>query len=398
MTRFKSVPYVRSICRVRGCAGIACGVRGRQGQDMRPILLVLSLFFCAPSGLVASTVETSAGRMTIAPVVSDLRKPWGLALLPGGGFLVTEIGGRLWSFSPDGARRAVSGVPEVVAQGQGGLLDVMVPADFARSRLVFLTFAKRQDRGAGTALARGVLSPDGTALLDVQIIFEMADGGPAGRHFGSRVIEAPDGTLFLTIGDRGRAEAAQDVTTHNGKVLRLTRDGRVPSDNPFATTPNARPEIWSYGHRNPQGAAVDPRGQLWVVEHGAKGGDEVNSVQSGRNYGWPVISFGTFYDGSKIGIGTEAPGMEQPAFYWDPSIAPAGMAALSDALPAWAGHLVIGSLKFDYLSILDPRDWGEERIKTRETKRVRDVEQGPDGAIWFLSEDRGTLYRMTPVR
>jgi glucose/arabinose dehydrogenase len=361
-----------------------------------PRLAALLCLVAAP--LAAATVETDAGPMSITEITDDLDGPWAVDVLPGGGFVVTEIGGRLWHYGPDGARNEVSGVPEVVAQGQGGLLDVTVARDFADSREIFFTYAKAQPGGAGTALGAARLNEAGDALTDVRLLFEMREGGNTTRHYGSRVVEAPDGTLFVTVGERGRAPLAQALDHHNGTVVRVNRDGSVPDDNPFAGREDALPEIWSYGHRNPQGAALDNAGQLWTVEHGARGGDEINRIEPGTNYGWPEISYGTNYDGSKIGQGTEAPGMAQPEYYWDPSIAPSGMAIHSgEMIPEWEGHFFVGSLKFDYLSVLDPSDWTEERIRTRETARVRDVTEAPDGAIWFISEDRGAIYRLAPA-
>ncbi len=260
----------------------------------------------------------------------------------------------------------------------------MVPRDFAESREVFLSFSKRQGGGlraeAGTALGVGGRL-EGSALVGFRVIFEMAPGSSGGRHFGSRIVEAPDGRLFLTVGERGGDRpAAQDLARHEGSVIRINRDGSIPVDNPFVGgTDGAQPEIWSYGHRNPQGgAAVDAAGQLWVVEHGARGGgDEVNRVRRGANYGWPVIAYGRHYSGAKIGEGTRKDGMEQPAFFWDPSIAPSGMMIYSGKLwPQWRGHVFVGSLKFDYLSRLDPAGWAEERLTSDDTLRVRDVREG----------------------
>jgi glucose/arabinose dehydrogenase len=274
----------------------------------------------------------------------------------------------------------------------------MVPRDFAQSREVYLSYAKPQRGGAGTALAVARLSPDGSQLEDVRTIFEIAPGSSGGRHFGSRIVEAPDGTIFLTVGDRGDDASAQDLTRHNGSVIRLNRDGSVPADNPFVGQSGARPEIWSYGHRNPQGAALDLEGNLWVNEHGARGGDEVNRVVRGANFGWPVISYGEHYSGRKIGEGTEKPGMEQPAFYWDPSIAPSGMMIYSGALwPEWRGDMFVGSLKFDYIARLDGATVREvEQMEGPQTQRVRDIREAPDGSIWFLSVGEGAVYRMTP--
>lgn len=362
------------------------------------IILVLALTFFGPLAALAGEVQTTAGTVSITRVMGGLDEPWGLAFLPDGGFLVTERGGNLIHVSGEGQVNIVSGAPKVVASGQGGLLDVMVPRDFATSREVFLSFSKKQGRGAGTALAVGKLSEDSNRLTDLRVIFEMSPGSSGGKHFGSRIVEAVDGTIFLTIGERGDRPAAQDLSRHNGSVIRVRRDGTVPGDNPFVGQGGALPEIWSYGHRNPQGAALDLRGNLWVTEHGARGGDEVNQVRRGTNYGWPVIAYGRHYSGLKIGEGTAKPGMEQPAYFWDPSIAPSGLMIYSGKLwPQWRGHFFVGSLKFHYLSRLDPNsDWTEERIKSKETRRVRDVREAPDGSIWFLSVSEGAVFQMVP--
>lgn len=359
-------------------------------------LCVFVLMLALPAR--AETFMTSAGPVDLRQVVGGLEAPWSLAFLPGGAFLVTERDGALWHFGADGTRQRVSGTPKVVARGQGGLLDVMVPRDFAQSRELFLSFSKKQRGGAGTALGVGRLSADGTRLEGFKVIFEMRPGSSGGRHFGGRIVEARDGTLFLTIGERGDRPAAQDLGRHNGTVIRITRDGRIPADNPFVGQAGALPEIWSWGHRNPQGAALDAQGRLWVNEHGAMGGDEVNLIEKGANYGWPVIAYGRHYSGAKIGIGTHAEGMKQPAHYWDPSIAPSGMMIYSGKLwPAWKGNFFVGSLKFDYLSRLDPkRGFAEERLEAIEMIRVRDVREAPDGAIWFISVGEGAVFRMTP--
>jgi len=365
-------------------------------SPIRALALVLVLAV-APLPLLSGTVDATVGRLEVQEVAGGLREPWGLAFLPEGGFLVTERSGSLWRIGAEGDRVRLSGTPEVWARGQGGLLDVMVPRDFAASREVFLSFAKPQPGGAGTALGVGRLNEAGDALEDFRVIFEMTPGGGRGQHFGSRIVEGLDGTLFLTIGDRGDAGLAQDNAHHNGTVVRLMRDGSVPADNPFADVAGAQPEIWSWGHRNAQGAALGPDGALWLVEHGAMGGDEVNRVEPGANYGWPVIAYGRNYDGSRIGIGTEAEGMEQPAHFWDPSIAPSGLAVYSGALwPDWEGRMIVGSLKFDYIAVLDPKTGAEEGLRTRETARVRDVREAPDGSIWFLSVGRGGVFRIAP--
>jgi len=350
------------------------------------------------SATTAQTLDSSAGPLRVDPVVSGLDTPWALGFLPGGGLLITERDGRLLHVT-DGRAQTVSGVPDVAAVGQGGLLDVLVPRDFATSREVFLSFAKPQARGgAGTALARAVLSDDGTRLEDVRVIFEMAPGSSGGRHFGSRMVEGRDGMIYLTTGDRGDRPSAQDRSRHEGSVIRIGRDGSVPDDNPFVGRPGVQPEIWSFGHRNPQGAALDAEGKLWVVEHGARGGDEINRVEPGLNYGWPVISYGRHYSGLPIGEGTHKDGMEQPAHYWDPSIAPSGFMIYSGALwPEWQGDMFTGSLNSSLISRVDGGTLSEaERIEGPETARVRDIREGPDGAIWFISENNGTVYRVTP--
>ncbi|WP_158963541.1 PQQ-dependent sugar dehydrogenase [Chachezhania sediminis] len=359
------------------------------------ISLILFLEWTGPAQ--AEPVDTSAGRVRIDAVLQGLEEPWGIGLLPGGGVLVTERGGRLLHVR-DGRSTPVSGLPRVWANGQGGLLDVTVPRDFARSREILLTFSSPQPQGAGTALAAARLGPDCRRLRDVRVLFEAAPVGRTNRHFGSRVVEAWDGTLFLTVGERGDRPSAQDLSNHNGTVLRLNRDGTVPADNPFVGQAGHRPEIWSYGHRNPQGADLDLQGRLWVSEHGAQGGDEVNLIRKGANYGWPVISYGRHYSGARIGEGTAKAGMEQPEFYWDPSIAPSGLLVYSGKLwPEWRGDIFVGSLKFNHIARLDGRPLRErERIESAETGRVRDIVEGEDGSIWFLSVTDGALYRMVP--
>ncbi|WP_299965930.1 PQQ-dependent sugar dehydrogenase [uncultured Roseobacter sp.] len=335
--------------------------------------------------------------MAITPVVDGLDTPWAVAVLPGGAVLVTERDGRLLHVTAAG-RTEVANVPDVVARGQGGLLDVTIARDFAATREIFLTFSKQQGRGSGTALARGRLSEDGTRLENVAVIFESAPGGSGGRHFGSRVVEAADGTLLVTIGDRGDRPSAQDRSLHNGSIVRINRDGSVPGDNPFVGQEGVQPEIWSYGHRNPQGAGFDANGQLWTAEHGARGGDELNRVRKGANFGWPVISHGRHYAGGRIGEGTSKPGMEQPVLYWDPSIAPSGlMVYQGDMFPEWRGDVFVGSLKFDYIARIDVSGGSvseDGRIETDQTTRVRDIIEAPDGSIWFISVGEGAVYRI----
>ena len=363
------------------------------------LLVLLFLVLCAAPGW-AAVRQTATGPVSIEEVARGLDTPWGLAFLPGGAFLVTERDGALFHFDSARRKTKVSGVPKVYAWGQGGLMDVAAARDFPLTREIFLTFSKRYPRGGGTALAVAALSSDNRKIENLRVIFEMASPSRGGRHFGSRVVEAPDGTLFLTLGERGDRPTAQDLSLHNGKIVRIRRDGSVPPDNPLIGRAGARPEIWSWGHRNPQGAALDAAGALWAVEHGARGGDEINRVRKGANYGWPIISYGRHYSGAKIGVGVAKEGMEQPDFYWDPSIAPSGMAIYSGRLwPSWRGHFFVGSLKFDHISRLDPAGGFREveRLAFPETGRVRDVREAPDGTLWFLSEERGAVYRIRPA-
>ena len=340
--------------------------------------------------------------MQISPVAEGLNEPWAIAFLPGGAFLVTERDGGLKHFaSPMALPRLVEGVPEVWAEGQGGLLDVMVPRDFATSREVWLSYSTPQASGSGTALGKGTLSEDGTRLEGFSQLFEIPEGSSGGRHFGSRIVESTDGTVFLTVGDRGTGPdglQAQDPLRGEGKIIHLNREG-----SPATVIAGALPGMFSLGHRNPQGAALDLTGRLLTVEHGAQGGDELNAPEAGRNYGWPVISYGINYDGAKIGNGTGQAGMEQPLHYWDPSIAPSGLMVYSGALvPVWRGDIFFGSLNSDFLGRLDPdtaaaTGFAEERIASAETLRVRDVVEAPDGSIWFLSVGNGAAYRMAPA-
>lgn len=364
---------------------------------MKP-LMILALLVLQALPLSAQSIDSSVGKITITRMADGFKGPWALAFLPDGGFLVTEKRGRLWKVGPDGRRTEVTGLPDIKVQGQGGLLDVVVPRDFARSREVLFTYVKAQKRGSGTALARAILPEGASQLQNVETIFEMAPGSSGGRHFGSRIVEASDGRLFVTIGERGDRPSAQDLASHNGSILRLNRDGSTPSDNPFVGRGDAQPEIWSFGHRNPQGAALDLNGNLWAVEHGAKGGDEVNRIRKSANYGWPVIAYGRHYSGFKIGEGTAKPGMEQPEFFWDPSIAPSGMMIYSGKLfPKWRGDVFVGSLKFDYISRLSGGTLKEvEQLKSTRTARVRDVREAPDGSIWFIAENTGSIFRIAP--
>ncbi|PQO24474.1 hypothetical protein C2I36_02220 [Rhodobacteraceae bacterium WD3A24] len=382
--------------------------RHATGLFARAALAGLCLLALPAAG--QTVIDSSAGPLRIAPMVEGLDEPWAVGFLPDGAMLITERAGRLWRHDGTATLQEVTGVPEVAAVGQGGLLDILIPRDFVRTRQVYLSYAVDQRGGGqGTALGAGRLSDDGARLEGFERLFEMTPGSSGGRHFGSRIAEGPDGHIFLTIGERGDRPAAQDLARHNGSVIRLARDGSVPADNPFVGVEDARDGIWSYGHRNPQGLALGPDGTLWLHEHGARGGDEINRLRAGVNYGWPVIAYGRHYSGARIGEGTHREGMAQPDYYWDPSIAPSGLAAYSGALwPEWRGDLFAGSLTMDYIARVDTDSLepggavaapaAEEALEAPETGRVRDVAEGPDGALWFLSETEGALYRITPAR
>lgn len=365
--------------------------------------LAFALLAGAGAAGAQGRVETSAGPMEITRVAAGFEMPWGFAFLPDGSLLVTEKGGRLLRFA-QGETQAISGLPEVAVLGQGGLLDVMVPADFATSREIWLTWVGRSGEGLATMAGRGRLSADNSRLEDFATLFT-GDTAAASRHFGARIVEGARGNIFITTGDRGTGPAgleAQDPALSHGKVISIARDGS-PDGSPDVAQTGWRTGIFSIGHRNIQGAAAMPDGGLLVSEHGAKGGDEINLSQRGENFGWPVISYGVNYNGTKIGSGTHADGMNQPLHYWDPSIAPSGLMVYSGALvPAWKGDVFTGSLKLDFISRLDPETpaatgWAEERITAPETGRVRDIREGPDGAIWFLSETAGAIYRLAPA-
>jgi len=317
--------------------------------------------------------------------------------------LVTERPGRLRHVAGGVLSAPIAGVPEVQAAGQGGLLDVALDPAFATNRLVYLSYAEPRADGSGTSVARGRLSADNRSLENVQVVFRQMPTMRSNMHFGSRLAFDRDGMLFVTLGDRFSArDRAQDLTSHYGKVVRIRPEGGAAPGNPFLGRADALPEIWSYGHRNIQSAAIHPQtGQLWTIEHGARGGDEVNIPQAGKNYGWPVITYGVDYSGAKIGEGTAKSGMEQPIFYWDPSIAPSGLAFVtSDVYPGWKGSLLTGGLRSQLLARLVLSGDGvsrEERTLRDVRERIRDVRQGPDGRIYLLTDDpNGKILRLAP--
>jgi glucose/arabinose dehydrogenase len=367
-----------------------------------PVLLALALPALAQEAPRSPTPKEVALPAQATTFAQGLQHPWGLAFLPDGRMLVTERPGRLRLVGRDGQlSEPLTGVPAVLARGQGGLLDVSLGPSFAQDRLVYLSFAEPGGAGGGTAVARGRLGERG--LEGTQVIWRQEPKVSSYNHWGSRLVWRPDGTLFVTLGERfNHPELAQDLSTTLGKVVRLNADGSVPRDNPFVGRKDARPEIWSFGHRNIQAAALDSAGQLWTVEHGARGGDELNNPQPGRNYGWPVITYGIDYSGARIGIGTAAPGMEQPIYYWDPVIAPSGATFYTAGVfPDWRGDLLVGSLqpgRLVRLRLRDGRVVHEERYVIDRGERIRDVRQGPDGLLYLLTDHpRGRIVRLEPV-
>lgn len=368
---------------------------------MHKIVCALMLVFAALTPAIAQ----NADEPKVETVLRGLVHPWGLAFLPDGRALVTERPGRLRivNLRSNALAPPLSGLPSIAAQGQGGLLGLAIDPDFALNRFVYLCFAEAREGGVGTSVFRGRLSANATALEEGRVIFRQMPAGNTGRHFGCRLVFGRDANLFVTLGDRGNLEKeAQNLANHIGKVIRITRDGAVPPDNPFVNRSDARPEIWSLGHRNVQGATLHPEtGLLYTIEHGARGGDEINQPQAGKNYGWPVITYGIDYSGAKIGEGTRKEGMEQPIFYWDPSIAPSGaMFYTGAAFPKWRGQLFTGALAGQLLARITLRN-GQVVDETRHLEklgeRIRDVVQGPDGFIYLLTDDRdGKLLRLVP--
>ena len=359
--------------------------------------------------LAAMTPAAQAANLRAEVVAQALEHPWGLAFMPDGRFLVTERPGRLRLVQADGRVGApVAGVPAVAAQGQGGLLDVVTDSGFAHNRTLYICYSEPGAEGGranSTALASARLSPDGMRLEGLRVLFSQRPKVASSAHFGCRIVESGN-TLFLTLGDRFRhMDDAQTLDNHHGKVVRVLKNGGVPPDNPLVLNPRpgALPEIWSWGHRNMQGATLGPDGQLWTHEHGPQGGDEINRPQAGQNHGWPEVSFGKHYGGFTIGEGlSEKAGMQAPLHHWTPSIAPSGMAFVtSDRYgPGWKGNLMVGSLKFGYLARLTlagNKVVAEERLLQDRGQRVRDVRQGPDGLLYVLTDSpQGELLRLVP--
>jgi glucose/arabinose dehydrogenase len=377
---------------------------------MRIAIASLLALACAACGARESSPGTvsvapgqaagAAGSVEVSTIATGLEHPWGLAFLPDGRMLVTERPGRLRIVDAQGKLSApLAGVPNVAARGQGGLLDVAIDPDFATTPWVYLSYSEPGEGGSGTSVARGKLQ--GEALVDLEVIFRQSPKLEAGQHFGSRLVFDRDGLLYVTTGDRGNWDNVQRLDRGQGKIFRIQRDGGIPADNPFVGRDDAIDAIWSYGHRNVQGAALHPdTGELWQTEHGARGGDELNIPAAGLNYGWPVITLGVNYSGQPIGDGkTEAPGMEQPIHHWTPSIAPSGLAFYtSDRFPAWKGNLFVGALAHQRIVrlTLDGNEVvAEEALLTDLGERIRDVRAGPDGYLYLLTDDaKGKLLRV----
>lgn len=342
--------------------------------------------------------------LKVEPLAEGLEHPWAVALLPDGSALITERPGRLKLFK-DGALTEVTGIPEVSAEGQGGLLDVAISPDFKRSRTVYLSYAEPREGGNGTTVARMQLADDGASVDNVMVLFRQQPTYDGDLHFGSRIVPNPDGTLFVTLGERSDVpirDSAQEMSNHLGKLVRIGRTGDTPADNPFMGQDDIQPEIYASGLRNVQAATLDAEDRLWTVEHGPQGGDEVNRPEAGKNYGWPVITYGEDYSGAPINEGiTAKDGMEQPIYYWDPVIAPSGADFYDGPLFAdWQGDLLIGAMNppaLVRLKLDGDKVVGEERLDP-EIGRIRDLQVAKDGAIWVVTDDAdGGLYRLTPA-
>ncbi len=368
---------------------------------MKKILLSLAIASALCGNAAATVLNTEKAHIQVDTLVSGLKHPWGISFLPDGRLLVTERNGGLLLVSADGkSKTALSGLPAIEAKGQGGLLDVVLSPDFANNNRLFFSFSEPGEGGSSTAVASAILRGD--ALTEVKVIFSQQPKVDARHHFGSRLVFDNDGNLFITMGDRGsQRNEAQNLANHIGTVSRVTPEGVAVKANPFVDNKDARAEIWSYGHRNIQGAALHPTtGELWTHEHGPQGGDEINIARAGKNYGWPVITYGEEYGGGVIGKKQQA-GLEQPLHYWVPSIAPSGMVFYgAELFSGWKNNMLVGSLKFGQLVRLEldgEKVAHEERIMIGQ--RIRDVEQGPDGAVYLLTDSSdGQVLRLTPAQ
>jgi len=364
---------------------------------------VVFVMFCflvqLPVNLLIAEEKT---HFRVTTVVQGLTHPWSMAFLPDDRILITERPGHLRLIEKGRLHpQAISGLPGIAAEGQGGLLDIVLHPDYQKNGWIYFSYSAEDENGIGTEVARARLK--GMKLTHLQIIFRVEEKSEGGRHFGARLVFDTKGYLYISVGERGDRPRAQDIDDHAGSIIRLHDDGRVPKDNAFVGKPDAKPEIYSYGHRNPQGMTLHPTtGEVWTHEHGPQGGDEINIIQSGKNYGWPVITYGVNYGwGTKIGEGTHKPGMEQPLYYWDPSIAPSGMSFYNgNKFPQWRGDLFVGSLKFNLLVRLKLKNnkvVKEERLLANKYGRIRDVRNGPGGYLYLLTDDsNGSLLRLEP--
>ena len=378
------------------CAPIE--TRGPNGSDQR----------AAFAGQTRACGVKSNVAFDVTVVAKGLTRPWAVEPLPGGDLLVTERPGRMRIVSAMGEiGEPIAGVPPVDARGQGGLLDVALSPTFESDRTIYWSFAEPRDGGNGTSIARGVFSTDRRSLAQVRVIFRVLPTYNGTMHYGSRLAFGPDGMLYATFGERSQTPMrryAQQLDSHLGKIVRIRPDGSAPADNPFVGQANALPEIWTSGHRNVQAAAFDPQGRFWEIEHGTRGGDELNLIEKGKNYGWPLVAYGVEYRGGSIaGAVTARDGFEQPRYYWDPVIAPSGAQFYTgNAFPAWRGNLFIGGLesrRLVRLVIDNNRVTGEEHLLVDRGQRVRDVRQGPDGALYVVTDqDNGELWRISPRR
>ena len=371
-------------------------------------LTVLLAAFAGTAQAADPTFQSTAGDVTVETLASGLVHPWSLAFLPDGRMLVTERPGRMRIVTRDGKLSPpLAGVPRVFASGQGGLLDLALDRNFAHNRTIYFSYAEPFDGGGRTALARAMLDAgEVPRLSDVTVIYRQHGPASSGNHFGGRIVQADDGNLFLTNGEHFTdRDMAQTLDNDLGKIVRIAPDGSAPNDNPFVGKSGARPEIWSYGHRNPQGLAINPAdGKLWEQEHGPMGGDEINIIAPEHNYGWPVVSHGVNYDGTAVGTGkARMAGMDDPLWHWTPSIAPSGMTFYSgDLFKGWKGSLINGALKFQMIVRLELKDGKvvkEERLLQGLHERIRDVRQGPDGALYLLTDNNaGRVLRVAPAK
>ena len=370
-----------------------------QAQRTALFLMIMALPLFSAQAQTRNTLEY---RITVDTVARGLVHPWALAFLPDGTMLVTERRGMIQWIDASGLKTPVDNVPAVVAGGQGGLLDIALDPNFKFNKYIYMSYSEPRWNGTtGTSVAKARFERGTPPRLEkVRVLFRQNNPTKSKIHFGSRLVLASDNMLILTIGDRGQSNRAQDPFDHAGSMLRIKTDGSIPADNPFAAGAKGAPEIWSIGHRNPQGAMLNRQtGILWIVEHGAAGGDEINTPAPGRNYGWPIISYGKHYSGAEIGVGTHHPGMEQPKWFWDPSIAPSGLAYYDgDQFPNWRGNLFVGALRgamLVRLTLKSGKIVSEERLLKDRVGRIRDVRQGPDGTLYLLTDKaQGSVLRL----